>query len=34
VLITEALEHGRHSLRAAAERERRAVRNGRVDPTL
>jgi Lon protease-like protein len=34
VLITEALEQGRHSLRAAAERERRAVRNGRVDPTL
>jgi Lon protease-like protein len=33
-LITEALEHGRHSLRAAAERERRAVRNGRVDPTF
>jgi Lon protease-like protein len=34
VLITEALEHGRHSLRAAAERERRAVRNGKVDPAL
>jgi Lon protease-like protein len=32
VLITEALEHGRHSLRVAAERERRAVRNGKVDP--
>jgi Lon protease-like protein len=33
-LITSALEQGRHSLRAAAERERRAVRNGKVDPTL
>ena len=32
VLITEALEQGRHSLRVAAERERRAVRNGKVDP--
>jgi Lon protease-like protein len=32
VLITEALEHGRHSLRVAAERQRRAVRNGKVDP--
>ena len=32
VLITEALEHGRHSLRVAAVRERRAVRNGKVDP--
>jgi Lon protease-like protein len=31
-LITEALEQGRHSLRIAAERERRAVRNGKVDP--
>jgi len=31
-LITEALELGRHSLRVAAERERRAVRNGKVDP--
>jgi Lon protease-like protein len=33
VLITEALEQGRHSLRIAAERERRAVRNGKVEPT-
>jgi len=33
VLIAEALEQGRHSLRVAAERERRAVRNGKVDPT-
>jgi Lon protease-like protein len=33
VLITGALEQGRHSLRVAAERERRAVRNGKVDPT-
>jgi Lon protease-like protein len=33
VLITDALEQGRHSLRVAAERERRAVRNGKVDPT-
>ena len=33
MLITEALEQGRHSLRVAAERERRAVRNGKVDPT-
>ena len=32
VLITEALEEGRHSLRISAERERRAVRNGKVDP--
>jgi Lon protease-like protein len=32
VLITGALEQGRHSLRVAAERERRAVRNGKVDP--
>jgi Lon protease-like protein len=32
VLITEALEQGRQSLRVAAERERRAVRNGKVDP--
>jgi Lon protease-like protein len=32
VLITEALEQGRHSLRVAAERQRRAVRNGKVDP--
>jgi Lon protease-like protein len=32
VLITEALEQGRRSLRVAAERERRAVRNGKVDP--
>ena len=32
VLITEALEQGRHSLRLSAERERRAVRNGKVDP--
>jgi Lon protease-like protein len=32
-LITEALEQGRRSLRVAAERERRAVRNGKVDPT-
>ena len=32
VLITEALEQGRHSLRVSAERERRAVRNGKVDP--
>ena len=32
-LITEALEQGRHSLRVAAERERRAVRNGKVDPS-
>jgi Lon protease-like protein len=31
-LITEALEQGRDSLRIAAERERRAVRNGKVDP--
>jgi Lon protease-like protein len=31
-LITGALEQGRLSLRVAAERERRAVRNGRVDP--
>jgi Lon protease-like protein len=31
VLITEALEQGRHSLRIAAEREQRAVRNGKVD---
>ena len=31
-LITDALEQGRHSLRIAAERERRAVRNGKVDP--
>ena len=33
VLITEALEQGRHSLRIAAERERRAVRNGKVEPS-
>jgi Lon protease-like protein len=33
VLITEALEHGRRSLRVAAERGRRAVRNGKVDPS-
>jgi Lon protease-like protein len=33
VLITEALEQGRHSLHIAAERERRAVRNGKVEPT-
>jgi Lon protease-like protein len=32
VLITEALDQGRQSLRVAAERERRAVRNGKVDP--
>ncbi|HET6173062.1 MAG TPA: LON peptidase substrate-binding domain-containing protein [Gaiellales bacterium] len=32
ILITEALEQGRHSLRVSAERERRAVRNGKVDP--
>jgi Lon protease-like protein len=32
VLITEALEQGRHSLRLSVERERRAVRNGKVDP--
>ena len=32
VLITQALEQGRHSLRVAAEREGRAVRNGKVDP--
>ena len=32
VLITEALEQGRESLRVSAERERRAVRNGKVDP--
>jgi Lon protease-like protein len=32
-LITEALEQGRHSLRIAAERERRAVRNGKVEPS-
>jgi Lon protease-like protein len=32
ILITEALEQGRHSLRISAERERRAVRNGKVDP--
>ena len=32
VLITEALEQGRHSLRVAAEREARAVRNGKVEP--
>ena len=32
VLITEALEEGRRSLRISAERERRAVRNGKVDP--
>ena len=32
LLITEALEQGRHSLRLSAERERRAVRNGKVDP--
>jgi Lon protease-like protein len=32
VLITEALEQGRHSLRVAAEREQRAVRNGKVEP--
>ena len=32
ILITEALEQGRRSLRVAAERERRAVRNGKVDP--
>jgi Lon protease-like protein len=31
-LITEALEQGRHNLRLSAERERRAVRNGKVDP--
>jgi Lon protease-like protein len=31
-MITEALEQGRHSLRISAERERRAVRNGKVDP--
>jgi Lon protease-like protein len=33
ILITEALEQGRHSLRVSAERERRAVRNGKVDPS-
>jgi ATP-dependent Lon protease len=32
ILITEALEQGRQSLRVSAERERRAVRNGKVDP--
>jgi Lon protease-like protein len=32
ILITEALEQGRRSLRVSAERERRAVRNGKVDP--
>jgi Lon protease-like protein len=32
LLITEALEEGRHSLHLSAERERRAVRNGKVDP--
>jgi Lon protease-like protein len=32
ILITEALEQGRESLRVSAERERRAVRNGKVDP--
>jgi Lon protease-like protein len=32
ILITTALEQGRHSLRVSAERERRAVRNGKVDP--
>src|SRR6478752_150613 len=32
VLITDALEEGRTSLRISAERERRAVRNGKVDP--
>ena len=32
ILITEALEQGRHSLRISAERERRAIRNGKVDP--
>jgi Lon protease-like protein len=32
VLITKALEQGRQTLRVSAERERRAVRNGKVDP--
>jgi Lon protease-like protein len=32
-LITQALEEGRESLRVAAEREHRAVRNGKVDPS-
>ena len=32
VMITDALEQGRRSLRIAAEREARAVRNGKVDP--
>jgi len=32
-LITHALEQGRESLRVAAEREHRAVRNGKVDPS-
>jgi Lon protease-like protein len=32
VLITEALQQGRHSLRLSVERERRAVRNGKVEP--